>query len=139
MLELTAARDVKPGQEITPVEPQRIGRATGHYGRLEFRQVAPEVLRRDPYLSIAPARHDLLAKCKPQVPEGLVERPAGVPVVLLGPQQCEKRVPAVEVARPGNGEVREKSDALRCARTEWRSSPPESRRASVPSARSSII
>jgi hypothetical protein len=33
-------------------------------------------------------------------------------VILLGSQQREKRVPAVEAARRGNGEVGEESDAL---------------------------
>jgi hypothetical protein len=46
------------------------------------------------------------------VTKRLIERPAGVLVVLLGPQQREERVPAVEAARPGNGEIGEESDAL---------------------------
>jgi hypothetical protein len=103
---------VKARQQVTAVKPQRIRRVTGHYGRFEFCRVAPEVLRRDAHFPVTPARHHLLAERKSQMSKRLVEHPPGVLVVLLGPQQREERVPALEAARPGNGEVGEESDAL---------------------------
>jgi uncharacterized Zn finger protein len=45
--------------------------------------------------------------------ERLVERPAGVLLVLLGPEESEKSVAAVKAAGAGNGEVCEEGDALR--------------------------
>jgi uncharacterized Zn finger protein len=45
--------------------------------------------------------------------ERLVERPAGVLLVLLGPEESEKSVAAVKAAGPANGEVGQEGDALR--------------------------
>jgi hypothetical protein len=47
------------------------------------------------------------------VTERLIEGPAGVPIVLLGPQEREQSVTAMEAPGTGDGEVGEESDALR--------------------------
>jgi hypothetical protein len=45
--------------------------------------------------------------------ERLVERPAGVLLVQLGPEESEKSVAALKAPGPGNREVGEEGDALR--------------------------
>jgi hypothetical protein len=67
----------------------------------------------DTHLSISSTAHNLLAELVSEVAQGLVERPAGVLVVLLGPKKCQKSVPPVESLRAGNGEVSQESDTLR--------------------------
>jgi len=47
------------------------------------------------------------------MPERLVERPAGVLLVLLRPEESEKRIAAVKAPGPGNGQIGEEGDALR--------------------------
>jgi hypothetical protein len=47
------------------------------------------------------------------MPEGLVEGPAGVLLVLLRPEESKKSVAAVKAAGSCNGKVGEEGDALR--------------------------
>jgi hypothetical protein len=67
----------------------------------------------DTHLSISSTAHNLLSELVSEVTQSLVERPAGVLVVLLRPEECQKSVSAVESLRMGDGEVCQESDALR--------------------------
>ena len=112
-LELPAARDVKALQQIAPIQPQRPGGVIRLDRGFELHRVAGERSDVDADLPITPARHRLLAQRGSQMTERLVERPAGVLLVQLGPEESEKSVAAVKAAGPGNREVGEEGDALR--------------------------
>src|SRR4051794_20046 len=104
---------MKAGQEVAPVQLQRLRRAIRLHSRFEFCRVAPELSPFDAHLSVSPARHYLRAERTSQVTQRLVEGPASVVLVLLRPEQRQERVPAVEAVRSGNGQVDQEGDALR--------------------------
>jgi hypothetical protein len=112
-LKLTTARHVKALQQIAPIQPERTDGVIRLDRGFELRRVARERPDVDPYLPIAPARHRLLAECGSQVTERLVERPAGMLFVLLGPEEREKGVAPLKAAGTRNGQVGEEGDALR--------------------------
>jgi hypothetical protein len=59
-LEVSAARDVKPLQQVAPVQCEGAGRVIRLDRRLEVRHVARKSLRIDSHFSVTPARHHLL-------------------------------------------------------------------------------
>jgi hypothetical protein len=111
-LEFPGAGDVEAVQQIASIQFEGPRRLVGFDCLLELNGVARQFFAIDSHLSIPPTAHNLPAELVPQMAQCLVECPAGVLLVQLGPEKCQERVPAVETVGSSDCEIGQESDAL---------------------------
>jgi hypothetical protein len=99
------------GKEFTAVQLERLIPPTGRSGRIECGGVAEQNVVANADLAVTASDQSVLAQAFPQIVQRLAQRVPRALAVLLGPEQAEQRLTAVESGLAG--EVRQERQPFR--------------------------
>ena len=111
-LEIRCVGKEESGEELAPMELQRLLVPSLQHGGLEGAQIAPEGGGVEAHLFVAPAHHGVPPQGASESVEGLVQGMAGPVLGGIGPEPPHERVPPHESRLPGQGQAGQEADPL---------------------------